>query len=150
MADKTRAEKTSRGLTLDRRVDDERERLLRLLSDAGVPEVRIQLLDDVIDNTAWMAVKLDDARRTIRSGRIVTKYDNGGGQKGSHTNPAFPEYRMLWGAYMKGLQQIMAELPNQDKAAETAGETAPTVLGFILGKQGEHDRTAEPAAQSRA
>ncbi len=141
--------RTSRGLTLDSRVDNERDRLLSILSEAGVPDIRIQLLDDVIDNTAWMAIKLDDARKTIRSGRIILKYDNGGGQKGSHTNPAYPEYRALWAAYMKGLQQIMAELPEKAAAEVKKEAQTPTVLGFVLGKQGEHDRTAKPAAQNR-
>ena len=136
--------KKPRGSTLDQRVAGEIERLNGLLDAGGVDGDRLALLAPVIENTAWLKIKLDDARKTIRSGRIILKYDNGGGQKGSHVNPAYKAYADLWRAYLQGLDKLMRELPNSALVQEPE-EEPKTVLGFILEKH--NDRISDPAAQ---
>lgn len=139
--------KAPRGLPLDQRVQTEADRLRDQLEKNQIAGERIDLLAAVIENTAWMKCKLDDARKTISSGRIILKYDNGGGQKGSHANPAYAEYRALWAAYLKGLEKILEELPEEERG-DGEPEEAKTVLGFILGKHDNDHRITEPAAKN--
>lgn len=136
--------KKPRGQTLDQRVADEIERLRAQLTLGGIDDDRLAFLTPVIENTAWLKIKLDDARKTIRSGRIILKYDNGGGQKGSHVNPAYKAYADLWRAYLQGLDKLMRELPDAAPVPEPE-EEPKTVLGFILEKH--NDRITDPAAQ---
>ena len=49
----------------------EKQRLTSLLFDCGVSENRIKLLSTVIENTAWMKAKLDDAREQIKKGLFL-------------------------------------------------------------------------------
>lgn len=80
----------------------------RLLKAAGVEEWKIKMLLPVMENAAWMCVKLEDSIAVIQSSEIVIQYDNGGGQSGIRQNPLFQGYEALWKSYMTGMSQIMA------------------------------------------
>lgn len=97
---------------LDARYKEEFERINTLLSEAGVKEKKIKLMQPVIENTAWMKVKLDDARLAVKNSQIVITYDNGGGQKGIRENPLYKGYESLWKSYMQGMQKIMDCIPD--------------------------------------
>ena len=113
---------------------EERKRIKALLKDAGISERRMQMLEPVIENTAWMKAKLDDAREQIKNSNVAIKYDNGGGQKGIRQNPAFKGYESLWRSYMQGMNRILDTLPAEKLEAETYEPKPKTVLDAIREK----------------
>lgn len=92
---------------IESRKNKERNRLKRLLKAADVEDWKIQTLHQVIENTAWMSVKLEDTRQEIREAEVTVPYDNGGGQSGVRQNPIFQGYESLWKSYMAGMTQIL-------------------------------------------
>lgn len=97
----------------DQRVNEERERIFALLADFNVPKKRVKLLEPLVENVAWMKVKLDDARQAIKNSSVVIPYDNGGGQKGLRENPLFKGYESLWKSYVSGMDKIISALPEE-------------------------------------
>lgn len=107
-------------ITLSQQAMVEIERINNLLADFNIPEKRIMILQPVIENTAWMKVKLDEAREVVQESTIVISYDNGGGQKGIRENPIFKGYEALWKSYMSGMNAIINVLPQDAQKEETA------------------------------
>lgn len=99
---------------LRQRADEEKNRIVGILTEAGISERRMQMLGPVIDNVSWMKAKLDDSRALIKNSNIVVPYDNGGGQKGIRENPAFRGYESLWKSYMQGMNRILDTLPEEE------------------------------------
>lgn len=99
---------------LRQRADEEKNRIVGILTEAGTSERRMQMLGPVIDNVSWMKAKLDDSRALIKNSNIVVPYDNGGGQKGIRENPAFRGYESLWKSYMQGMNRILDTLPEEE------------------------------------
>lgn len=99
---------------LRQRADEEKNRIVGILTEAGISERRMQMLGPVIDNVSWMKAKLDDSRMLIKNSNIVVPYDNGGGQKGIRENPAFRGYEALWKSYMQGMNRILDTLPEEE------------------------------------
>lgn len=121
--------------TLKVRARKEKTKIKRLLKRSGVADDKIKMLDPVIDNTAWMKAKLEDAIDGIRNGFIVTEYDNGGGQKGIRENPLFKAYESLFKTYMAGMGKIIDAMPDK-KAGAAPDEVKPqTVLDAILARK---------------
>lgn len=122
---------------LKARADEEKNRIVGILTEAGISERRMQMLGPVIDNVSWMKAKLDDSRALIKNSNIVVPYDNGGGQKGIRENPAFKGYEALWKSYMQGMNRILDTLPMEDVAAITDEEAKPkSVLSLVCEKYG--------------
>jgi hypothetical protein len=94
-------------LEIKARAEEEQNRITDLLSEVGISDKRMKLLEPIILNTAWMKAKLDDAREAIKNSNIVISYDNGGGQKGIRENPLFKGYESLWRSYMAGMAKIL-------------------------------------------
>lgn len=116
------------------RAEEEQNRITDLLSEVGISDKRMKLLEPIILNTAWMKAKLDDAREAIKNSNIVISYDNGGGQKGIRENPLFKGYESLWKSYLAGLDRIMSALPEEKsrEIVEEAEKTEPsTVLSLV-------------------
>ena len=118
---------------MEERVQNEKQRLTALLFDCGVSDQKISALDPVLDNVAWMRVKLDDTREDIKNAKVVIAYDNGGGQKGLRENPLFKGYASLWKSYMNGIKAIMEVMP-QEMAQKVAEDKPKTVLELIREK----------------
>ena len=119
----------------------EARRLTGILRKANVSKGRMDMLRTVIENTAWMKVRLDDTREVIRNTQIANTYDNGGGQKGLRENPLFKGYESLWKSYMLGMGRILDALPAEAMAeAEAPAEAAPkSVLALVRAR---HERDA--------
>lgn len=117
------------------RAEEEQNRILDLLSEIGISEKRMRLLEPIILNTAWMKAKLDDAREAIKHSNIVISYDNGGGQKGIRENPLFKGYESLFRSYMAGMSKILDALPAEyvNQAAEVIEKPA-TLLELVRNK----------------
>lgn len=93
---------------LKSRQNREKNRLRRLLKSAGTEDWKLKMLCPVLENTAWMCVKLEDTIDQIEEAELTVEYDNGGGQKGVRQNPLFQGYEALWKSYMSGMNQILA------------------------------------------
>lgn len=120
---------------LEEKATLEAERLRALLLDCGVEEKRIALLDNIIENTAWMNAKLEDAQRAIKDSSVCIPYDNGGGQKGIRENPLFKGYEGLLKSYMAGIKTILSVLPAQAEPVKKAEIEKPkTMLELVRDK----------------
>lgn len=118
-------------------IKSEKTRIKRLLKESGTSDARMKMLEPVIENVAWMKIKLDQAREKIKNSGIVMPYDNGGGQTGIRENPAFKGYEALWKSYMAGMSKLLEAMPPEVIEAEekTEKEQAPvTVLELIRTK----------------
>lgn len=115
--------------------EKENNRILDILTDSGVKESRIESLKPIIENVAWMKVKLDDAREAVKTSNVVIPYDNGGGQKGLRENPLFKGYESLWKSYMAGMGRILECLPSEQIKQEVEiVETPKTMLELVRDK----------------
>ena len=115
--------------------EEEKQRLRSLLFDYGISERKMHVLAPIIENTAWMKVKLDDAREQVKQSSVVIAYDNGGGQKGLRENPLFKGYESLFKSYMSGMSKILDCLPEeQAKEQEAEIEKPKTVLEIVRTK----------------
>lgn len=121
-------------LEITKRAKKEQRRIQKLLSDIGISEKRMKLLEPVILNTAWMKAKLDDAREAIKNSQIVISYDNGGGQKGIRENPLFKGYESLWRSYMAGMGKILDSLPQEQIEQAVEIEKPATMLELVRKK----------------
>lgn len=120
---------------IKRRAKKEYKRIHTLLSDVGVSEKRMSIMDPVIVNTSWMKAKLDDAMEEIEQSSIVISYDNGGNQKGIRINPLFTGYEALWKSYMSGMNRILDCLPSEKIEIETQVVESPkTMLEIVRNK----------------
>lgn len=119
---------------LESRKNKERNRLKRLLKEAGAEEWKIKMLQPVIENTAWMCVKLEDSISAIKSSEIAISYNNGGGQSGIRQNPLFQGYEALWKSYMTGMNQIMAAAGTQ-KDAKSEKLKPKSVIALVRSNQ---------------
>ena len=104
-------------LTIDQRAKKEQTKLKSVLNSYKVNKQKMKVLMPIIENVAWMKVKLEDARDLIRDADIVVEYDNGGGQRGIRENTLVKGYESLWKSYISGMNQIMDVLP-EEKAKE--------------------------------
>ena len=121
--------------SLEEKATAEVERLKRLLFDFGIEENRIELLEPLIQNTAWMKVKLEEAREAIKTSNVVIPYDNGGGQTGLRENPLFKGYESLFNSYMSGLRGILDNLPPQAEGVRKEEIEKPkTMLELVRDK----------------
>lgn len=113
----------------------ERNRIRRILAKEGVPAGRIEGLRSVIENTAFIKAKLDEARADMADEPMVVEYDNGGGQSGIRENPIFRGYESLWKAYLQGMDRIFEALPQEVEKMALAKDAAPkTVLQLVRDK----------------
>lgn len=111
---------------------EENNRILDILTDSGVKQSRIDSLRSIIENVAWMKIKLDAARDAIKNSNVVIPYDNGGGQKGLRENPMYKGYESLWKSYMSGMDKILSCLPQPVAETEIVEEEKPkTILEII-------------------
>lgn len=121
--------------TLEEKATAEVDRLKQLLFNYGVEENRIELIEPLIENTAWMKVKLEEAREAIKTSNVVIPYDNGGGQTGLRENPLFKGYESLFKSYMAGMRVILDHLPPQAENARREEIEAPkTMLELVRDK----------------
>lgn len=119
----------------DPRVSAEIKSIKQTLEGYNVSTKRIKALDSIIENTAWMKIKLDDAREAVKTSNVVIPYDNGGGQTGLRENPLFKGYESLWKSYMTGMSRILECLPSEQVNIEVEKiETPKTVLELVRNK----------------
>lgn len=122
--------------SIEERATAEKEDLRQLLFDCGISEDRLTLLDPVIENVAWMRIQLEEARKDVKTSKVVIKYDNGGGQSGLRENPLFKGYEALWKSYMSGLSKLLDLLPPAEARSVVPSDLKPkTVLEIVRAKK---------------
>ncbi len=126
-------------MSADQIAEEEKQRLTSLLFSCGIPEERIDALLTVIENTAWMKVKLDETRETIRNTAVAIPFDNGGGQKGIKVNPLYTGYQGLWKSYMAGMNVILSHVPQ--KIVEDEAKKIDTPQNVLQLVQAKHKKT---------
>ena len=114
--------------------EEENNRILDLLNKSGMKEARIEALRPVVENVAWMKVKLDDTREKIKTSSVVVPYDNGGGQTGIRENPLYKGYESLWKSYMTGMSKILEAFPAEEGKKEVEAQKPATVLEMVRGR----------------
>ena len=125
-------------MSAEQMVKAEKQRLTSLLFSCNVKKEMIDALETVIDNTAWMKIKLEEAREAVKNSGVAIAYDNGGGQKGIRENPLFKGYEALFKSYISGLSKILDAIPEQAaKEAVQEIETPKTVLELVRKKHGK-------------
>jgi len=80
------------------------------------------LIDSLLQNAAWLQVKLDNTRELLVDQDVLVEYDNGGGQSGVRKNPGFDGYRQLLTSYtttIKTIRNMLPETADADVAALT-------------------------------
>ena len=124
--------------SFDDLVKKEQRKISREIKKAQISEHKMKVIEPVVMNSAFMKVKLDEAREQIKGETITVEYDNGGGQKGIRENPVFKAYEALWKSYMVGMDKILSIIPEeqqQEMAAQTEQIKPQTVLDFVRDKK---------------
>lgn len=124
--------------SFDDLVKKEQRKISREIKKAQISEHKMKIIEPVVMNSAFMKVKLDEAREQIKGETITVEYDNGGGQKGIRENPVFKAYEALWKSYMVGMDKILSIIPEeqqQELAAQTEQIKPQTVLDFVRDKK---------------
>ncbi len=124
--------------TFDELVRKELRKISREIKKAKISEHKMKVIEPVVLNSAFMKVKLDEARELIKHETITVEYDNGGGQKGIRENPVFKAYEALWKSYMLGMDKILSIIPEEQKQelADQAEQIKPqTVLDMVREKK---------------
>ncbi len=116
-------------------VEMEHKRLEELLERVGVDSAKMLALQPVIDNLAWMRVKLDEAREQMQDLSLTCHYDNGGGQEGEREHPLFKAYVAMWRAYMVGFEKYSSYLPKDIQQAEEQAIQTDTLAQVISMKK---------------
>ena len=119
------------------RIDDEIKKLKDILVASGVSEKRQKMLEPIIENVAWMQLKLDTAREMVRDSSVAIYYDNGGGQTGLRENPAYKGYEALWKSYLSGMEKILEVLPKEIPGIIDEEQKPATVLELVRKKHKE-------------
>lgn len=120
--------------TIEERASREVERLNDLLFDCKISDKKRDVLHGVIENVAWMKVKLEDTREKIKHLDVAIPYDNGGGQTGIRENPLFKGYEQLWKSYMSGMGRILDLLPDEEIEPEQDEMKPKSVLELVVSK----------------
>lgn len=115
--------------TIQDRTEEEKQRLRALLFDYNISEQKVELMRDTISNVAWIKVKLEDTRDTIRHTDVAIPNENGGIRE----NPLFKGYEALWKSYMQGMKTILDLLPVEEARLE-AKDRPKTVLELVREK----------------
>lgn len=96
----------------DTRIQEEHDRLISIMQGVNIPKKKQEFLSGIIDDLAWMKVKLEDTREQIADESVTIFYDNGGGQTGIRENPVFKGYEKLFHSYMEGMKVYASFLPD--------------------------------------
>ena len=73
------------------------------------PEAR-----ELAEQLFFMREKLEELREELKDAPLITEYDNGGQQRGTHINPAFKAHKDLLLTYTKTLKALEAIIGDKD------------------------------------
>lgn len=120
--------------TIRDRTKYEKNKIIRLLKAAGIPEGTIKLLQPIIQNTAVLKAKLDDAQEEMQDAEMLIEYKHGGGQSGIKENPIFRMHESMWKSYMTGMKLILSYIPNESVNTKKKDDAKENVLQIVRDK----------------
>lgn len=109
------------GQTIQSRYQSEVKRLQKLTKDV-IPDDKRNAIMPMLNNIAFLKVKLDQARNDLMGESIYTEYDNGGGQSGLREHPGFSAYNKLFTTFARGIKQIADMMPSGSTAADALAD----------------------------
>lgn len=110
------------------KIKKELARLRRVLVDLSPESAKI--MDGLVQDAAFMAVTLEEARLIIRRDGIIETYQNGANQSGRKKSSAVEVYDKMVNTYMKAVKQICDGMP------QSSGDAAEAIMKFALGGKG--------------
>lgn len=90
------------------------------------------LCANLIQNAAFMAVKLRELQDMIDTDGMVERYDNGGGQCGNKIGSAVQIYQKMLPSYNQVIKTLAGMLPSGEK--EIAVRSADPMAAFLTSK----------------
>lgn len=90
------------------------------------PEAR-----ELAEQLFFMRGKLEEMREEMKDAPLITEYDNGGQQRGTHINPVYKAHRDLLLTYTKTLSALEALIGKSDPG-EAEGALAALRSNFKL------------------
>lgn len=120
------ATKEKQFLEKDERVNEEIDRLRRILIDLDADEKKLEAAESLIENCAFMAITLQDLRDKINREGCVSKYQNGENQWGTKQSPEVKTYNQMLKNHMSITKQLTDLLPSGKQ-----GEAKDGFIKFI-------------------
>ena len=95
-----------------------------------IPDDRKVVVNDMIQNCAFLAVELEDLQEKIKENGSVEKYTNGANQCGYKVSSASQAYNALAKTYTTAIKVLLAELDSSDRT-----NTKDALGEFLLNKK---------------
>lgn len=89
----------------------------------AVPEQVRDVARRRAEELEWLDIQLSRAKECIGEEEVVIPYDNGGGQTGIRSNPAFAEHKRLldsWNSIASSLVSMLPDEKQEDEADKLA------------------------------
>ena len=93
-----------------------------------IPDDRKVVVNDLIQNCAFLAVELEDLQEKIKENGSVEKYTNGANQWGYKVSSASQAYNALAKTYTTNIKVLLGELDNGVSKADTKDKLADFLL----------------------
>lgn len=97
-------------LTKEERIKKELLKIRRICKP--LPKEKLKAIESLISNAAWMAITLEDLRRTIDINGPVEKYKNGANQYGVKESAAVKTFNSTLKNYTVVIKQLLDQLPD--------------------------------------
>ena len=111
----------------DTNISAEVKRLEKIFEN--IQQDKRALCMNLIQNAAFMAVKLHELQDMIDKDGMVERYDNGGGQSGNKIGSAVQIYQKMLPSYNQVIKTLAGMLPPSEK--ELAVRSADPMADFL-------------------
>ncbi len=102
-------------ITIDTRINREREKLEKIF--AILDKNRLNTAISLIENAAFMAVTMEELRKTITENGVVSEYQNGENQFGTKKSPEVEVYNTMIKNYTMVIRTLCDMLPEESAEA---------------------------------
>ena len=115
----------------DKAIKKEQRKLKKIFAE--LPQEKMETLNNLIENVAFMSVTLQDLQQIIKANGAVEKYQNGANQWGYKPSSAIQVYNATMKTYNTSLKLLLNELP----AGECKQSAKDELANFLLNKGGK-------------
>ncbi len=106
-------------MTKEERIQNEIKRLTEIFKDLSENEFNSS--KKLIENLAFMSATLDDLMDIVNNDKLIVETVNAT-QTFTKENPALTAYNKMYANYIKGLQQLISLLPEENKKTNNSDE----------------------------
>lgn len=117
-------------MVTDTKMKNEIEKLSKIFEN--ISEDKSTLCESLIQNAAYMAVKLRELQQLIDQKGMIETYDNGGGQTGTKISSAVQIYQKMLPSYNSVIKTLASILPASERRA--AIRASDPMVEFLLSK----------------